>query len=115
MPAEALASLRARLAELTDLSMLGHLAAWDQRTIMPPAGGTGRADQLGTLSRLHHERATADEVGTWLDALEAAAGELDELDIDVVRLARRDFDRQRRVPGGLAAGLAQGPAGGQGG
>jgi carboxypeptidase Taq len=109
----ALAPLRARLAELTDLSMLGHLAAWDQRTIMPPAGGTGRADQLATLSRLHHERATADEVGAWLDALEAAADDLDELDVDVVRLARRDYDRQRRVPNDLAAELAQASAEGQ--
>ncbi|HWI73019.1 MAG TPA: carboxypeptidase M32 [Baekduia sp.] len=114
MPApSALAPLRARLAELTDLSMLGHLAAWDQRTIMPPAGGGGRADQMATLSRLHHERATAAEVGEWLDALEAAAGELDELDVDVVRLARRDYDRQRRVPGDLAAELAQASAEGQ--
>jgi carboxypeptidase Taq len=114
MPAPAaLAPLRARLAELTDLSMLGHLAAWDQRTIMPPAGGGGRADQMATLSRLHHERATAPEVGEWLDALEAATDALDELDVDVVRLARRDYDRQRRVPGDLAAELAQASAEGQ--
>ena len=113
MPADALASLRARLAELTDLSMLGHLAAWDQRTIMPPEGAGGRADQMATLSRLHHERATADEVGEWLDALGAAATDLDELDVDVVRLARRDYDRQKRVPGDLAAELAQASAEGQ--
>jgi carboxypeptidase Taq len=110
---QALASLRARLAELTDLSMLGHLAAWDQRTIMPPAGGEGRADQMATLSRLHHERATADEVGAWLDELDAATGDLGELDRDVVRLARRDYDRQRRVPNDLAAELAQAAAAGQ--
>jgi carboxypeptidase Taq len=112
MPA-ALAPLRARLAELTDLAMLGHLAAWDQRTIMPPAGGSGRADQMATLSRLHHERATADEVGAWLDELDAAAGELDELDREVVRIARRDHDRQKRVPTDLAAELAQAAAEGQ--
>jgi carboxypeptidase Taq len=112
MPADALASLRARLAELTDLSMLGHLAAWDQRTIMPPAGGGGRADQMATLSRLHHERATSDEVGAWLEALDAAT-DLDELDVDVVRLARRDYHRQKRVPGDLAAELAQASAEGQ--
>jgi carboxypeptidase Taq len=110
MPA-ALDALRARLAELTDLSMLGHLAAWDQRTMMPPAGGGDRANQLSTLSRLHHERATADEVGGWLDALDGAG--LDELDRDLVRLARRDYDRQKRVPGDLAAELAQASAAGQ--
>jgi carboxypeptidase Taq len=109
----ALDALRARLGELADLSLLGHLAAWDQRTMMPPGGSPARAHQLATLERLSHERATADEVGEWLDALDGAATELDELDVDVVRLARRDYDRQKRVPGDLAAELAQASAEGQ--
>ncbi|MET0600759.1 MAG: carboxypeptidase M32 [Baekduia sp.] len=112
MPA-ALDALRARLAELADLELLGHLAFWDQRTMMPPAGGPDRADQIATLSRLHHERATADEVGEWLDALDATTAGLDDLDRDLVRLARRDYDRQKRVPGDLAAELAQASAAGQ--
>jgi carboxypeptidase Taq len=112
MPA-ALDALRARLAELADLSLLGHLAFWDQRTMMPPDGGADRANQVATLSRLHHERAAADEVGEWLDALENASAELDDLDRDLVRLARRDYDRQKRVPGDLAAELAQASAAGQ--
>ena len=102
----ALASLRTRLAELSDLEALGRLAAWDQRTMMPPEGGPGRGAQMATLERLAHERATADEVGEWLDELEVADG-LGELDRDVVRLARRDWDRARRVPGELAAEMAQ--------
>ena len=112
MPA-ALDALRARLAELVDLSMLSHLAFWDQRTMMPPDGGPDRANQFATLTRLHHERATAEEVGEWLDALDVASAELDDLDRDVVRLARRDYDRQKRVPGDLAAELAQASATGQ--
>jgi len=112
MPA-ALDALRARLAELADLSLLGQLAFWDQRTMMPPDGGADRANQVATLSRLHHERAAADEVGEWLDALEDASAELDDLDRDLVRLARRDYDRQKRVPGDLAAELAQASAAGQ--
>jgi carboxypeptidase Taq len=106
-----IARLRARLAELSDLGALGALAAWDQRTFMPPAGGAGRADQLATLSRLHHERATGPEVGEWLDEL--AGADLDELDADIVRLAKRDYDRQRQVPGELTAELAQAGAEGQ--
>jgi len=114
MPATpALDALRARLAELTDLTLLGHLAAWDQRTMMPPAGSPDRGEQIATLSRLHHERATGPEVGEWLDALDGASAELDALDRDLVRLARRDYDRQKRVPGELAAELAQAAATGQ--
>ncbi|HMJ32956.1 MAG TPA: carboxypeptidase M32 [Baekduia sp.] len=111
----ALDALRDRLAELADLSLLGHLAAWDQRTMMPPGGSPARAHQLATLERLAHERATADEVGEWLEELEreGAAGDLGELDRDLVRLARRDWDRSRRVPTDLAAELAQAGAEGQ--
>ena len=103
--------LKTRMAELSDLTALGRLAAWDQRTMMPPDGGPGRGEQLATLERLAHERATADEVGEWLDALEDA--ELDGLDAEIVRVARRDFDRARRVPADLAAELERASADGQ--
>jgi carboxypeptidase Taq len=103
--------LKTRMAELSDLTALGRLAAWDQRTMMPPDGGPGRGEQLATLERLAHERATADEVGEWLDALEDA--QLDGLDAEIVRVARRDFDRARRVPADLAAELERASADGQ--
>jgi carboxypeptidase Taq len=102
----ALAALRERLAELSDLEALGRLAAWDQRTMMPPEGGPGRGEQMATLERIMHERATGDDLGGWLSALDGD-DELGELDRDVVRLARRDWDRARRVPGDLAAEMAQ--------
>src|SRR5918994_1522759 len=104
-------ALRERMAELSDLTALGRLAAWDQRTMMPPAGAPGRGEQMATLERLAHERATADEVGGWLDELEAAG--LNGLDGEIVRLARRDFDRARRVPGELAAEIELAASDGQ--
>jgi carboxypeptidase Taq len=104
-------ALRERLAELSDLTAVARLAAWDQRTMMPPEGGPGRGEQLATLERLAHERATADEVGAWLDALEPAG--LDGIDADIVRIARRDFDRARRVPGELAAEIERAASEGQ--
>lgn len=113
MPTAALASLRDRLAQLADLSALGHLAAWDQRTMMPPEGAPARAHQMATLERVAHDLAAADELGAWIEALEATAGELGEVDRDLVRLARRDWDRRRRVPGELASELAQAAAEGQ--
>ena len=104
-------ALRERMAELSDLTALARLAAWDQRTMMPPAGGPGRGEQLATLERLAHERGTADEVGEWLDALESAG--LEGLDADIVQVARRDFDRARRVPGELAAEIERASSEGQ--
>jgi len=109
----ALDALRARLAELADLAALGNLAGWDQRTIMPAAGAASRARQLATLARLSHDRAVADEIGQWLDELEATDEELSPVDRDIIRLARRDYDRHRCVPAELAAELAAAAATGE--
>jgi carboxypeptidase Taq len=100
----ALEQLRARVAEVADLRAIDGLATWDQLVMMPAEGGPDRGNQLGTLARLRHEHATAPEIGGWLAELEAA--ELGELDADLVRLARRDWERARRVPSDLAAELS---------
>lgn len=103
--------LRARLAELADLTAIEMLMEWDQLVMMPARGGTARAHQLAALARIAHERATAEEIGGCLQELEGA--DLDELDRDVVRLARRDWERARRVPQDLAAEIARASAEGQ--
>jgi carboxypeptidase Taq len=107
----ALQKLRDRMAELADLSALGMLATWDQLVMMPGEGAPARAQQLGTLARLTHERATSEDVGEWLAELDGQG--LDELDADIARIARRDWDRARRVPTELAVELAQASAQGQ--
>jgi carboxypeptidase Taq len=107
----ALEKLRDRMGELCDLSAMEMLAVWDQLVMMPAEGAPARAQQLGTLARLTHERATGEEVGAWLDDL--AAAPLDELDADIVRIARRDWRRARRVPTELAVELAHAGAQGQ--
>src|SRR4051794_18238360 len=109
----ALDALRDRLAELSDLSAIPRLAAWDQRTMMPPLGAPARAHQVATLQRLVHDRATDERIGAWLDELDADGGGLDAIDRDLVRVARRDWDRARRVPRELASDLALAAAEGQ--
>jgi carboxypeptidase Taq len=106
-------TLRGRLAELADLAGLSSLAGWDQEVMMPAGGTQARAHQLATLERHAHQLATADEVGAWLDELEADGSGLDEIDRDIVRLARRDWDRQRRVPADLVGRLARAASEGQ--
>jgi carboxypeptidase Taq len=107
----ALEKLHYRLAELSDLSAMEMLAVWDQLVTMPAEGASARAYQLGTLARLTHERSTGEEVGEWLTELDGA--ELSELDADVVRIARRDWQRARRVPTELAVERAEASAQGQ--
>jgi carboxypeptidase Taq len=109
----ALDALRDRLAELADLHALARLAAWDQRTMMPPLGAPARAHQVATLQRLVHDRATDEQLGAWLDELDADGDGLDGIDRDLVRVARRDWDRARRVPRELASDLALAAAEGQ--
>jgi len=117
----AMEQLRARMAELADLAAVRMLADWDQLVMMPSEGGAARGQQLGTLARLTHEQATAAEIGEWLAEIDAAGdgaaavggAPLDELDRDIVRLARRDWERARRVPEELAVELARASADGQ--
>jgi len=99
------------LAELSDLAAVEMLVQWDQLVMMPADGATSRAQQLGALARLTHERATAEEIGALLEELEGVP--LEGLDRDIVRLARRDWSRARRVPEDLAVELARASADGQ--
>jgi carboxypeptidase Taq len=108
---DALQMLRERAAELADLASVEMLAEWDQLVMMPGEGAPARAHQLGTLARLTHERATSDEVGGWLSELEHAG--LEGIDADIVRIARRDWERARRVPTELAVARAKASAQGQ--
>ncbi len=107
----ALASLRERLAEIADLGAVEMLLEWDQLVMMPSQGGESRSHQLAALARIAHERATAEEIGGCLAELEGA--DLDELERDIVRVARRDWERARRVPAELAAEIARASADGQ--
>ncbi|TMD71673.1 MAG: carboxypeptidase M32, partial [Chloroflexi bacterium] len=65
-----LETLKAILAEVTDLSRAAALLEWDQETYMPPGGVQSRAEQISTLLRLSHVRFTSEEVGRLLDQLE---------------------------------------------
>jgi carboxypeptidase Taq len=101
---DALTELRERLAEIADLNAAGGLLGWDQQTMMPERAAPGRAEQLGTLGKLLHERFTDDAIGRLLDAARPQPGSTDEA---LVRVTRRDWDKARRVPSELAAELAR--------
>jgi carboxypeptidase Taq len=107
----ALQELRGRLSELVDIASVEMLLRWDQLVMMPAEGAEARALQLAAMARLSHERATADEIGAWLEELDEAP--LDDLDRDIVRVARRDWGRARRIPRELAADLARASVEGQ--
>jgi carboxypeptidase Taq len=80
---------------------------------MPPRGQDGRAAQIATLEEILHSRRMDDRIGELLDELEPWAASLpyDSDDACLVRIARRDWDRVRRIPSALAAELALAQAG----
>jgi carboxypeptidase Taq len=101
--------LKERLAEIYDFATAAGVLRWDQQTYMPPGGAETRAMQLTTLAKTIHERSTSDEVGQLLDDLEAelAGAEYDSFEASLVRVTRREYDRQRKLPPDLVAKLAK--------
>jgi carboxypeptidase Taq len=112
---EQLKALRERLAQLADLGHASSLASWDQQTMMPPRGGSARAESLATLERISHELFVSDQTGRLLDGadseLNGAAKDSD--DVCLIRLTRRQWEKARRVPSDLAAELARAASIGQ--
>ena len=51
------------------LGSIEGLLGWDERTMMPPAGGEHRAEQMKLLSGMVHERWTDPGFGEWLEEL----------------------------------------------
>lgn len=97
---EKLQELQTRLRTIHDLNAAGSVLGWDQSTYMPPGGGPARARQMSTLRRLTHEKATDPALGRLLEEL-ASYGESLPYDSDeasLIRVARRDYDREIRIP-----------------
>jgi carboxypeptidase Taq len=101
--------LRRRLSEVDDLYRAAWVLHWDQETYMPRAGAAVRAEQLGTLAAIAHERSTADELGELLEALREYEDGLDydSDEASLIRVTRRDYERERRVPTELSAELVR--------
>ena len=102
---EVLTELRARLAEVADVSRAAGVLGWDQRVTMPSRGTEARANQLSTLGRIAHERFVDPELGRLLDSAEPLVESLpyDSDDRSLVRVTRRDWEKARRVPTELRA------------
>jgi carboxypeptidase Taq len=100
-----LRTLKERLAEISDLYRSLGVLAWDQKVTMPPGGHPARAEAMATLGRIAHERFVDDEVGRLLERLRPLEESLDpgSDDASLIRVARRDWEKQRKVPTELRA------------
>jgi carboxypeptidase Taq len=104
---EALANLKARLGTVTALGEANALLEWDMQCYMPPGGSETRARQMSVLSRLAHEIGTADETGKLLEAAERdlSGADYDSDDASLLRVVRRDYDLERKLPADFVAEL----------
>ena len=100
-----LRTLRERLAETSDLYRSLAVLGWDQKVTMPSRGHAARAEAMATLGRIAHEQFVDDEVGLLLERLRPLEESLeyDSDDASLIRVARRDWEKQRRVPTELRA------------
>jgi carboxypeptidase Taq len=98
-----LRALRERLAEISDLYRAASVLGWDQRVTMPPLGGEARAEALGTIGRIAHETFVDDEIGSLLEQLRPyeESLEYESDDASLIRVARRDWEKARKVPSEL--------------
>ena len=106
--AESYRRLLAHLAEAQTLASVASVLEWDQETAMPPKAVAFRAEEMGLLARLVHERVTNPSVGEWLAECEAdpALGEDGEAAANVREL-RRDYARATRLPASLVAEMSE--------
>ncbi|MBX3415061.1 MAG: carboxypeptidase M32 [Pirellulales bacterium] len=85
------------------------LLEWDERTMLPPAGGEYRAEQITYLSGMIHDRWTDPRLGEWLAALKAsplAADPTSETGATIKELTRT-YDRKVKLPKPLVEELAR--------
>jgi carboxypeptidase Taq len=91
------------------LSSIESLLGWDERTMLPPAAGEYRAEQVTLLAGMIHQRQTDRPWGEWLDALAnspLAADEHSDTTVTIRRL-KRHYDKKVRLPQSLVEELAR--------
>ena len=104
-----LQTLKNILLEISDINHAGAVLGWDQTTYMPPGGAAARGRQLATLARIGHEKFVDPAVGKLLDDLRPYEERLpyDSDEASLIRVTRRAYERNTRVPSERLAAFYQ--------
>lgn len=107
MTKETYDTLRERLAEASDIGGVLSLLGWDQQTIMPANGAPIRANRMATLTKVLDEKFSSEELGMLFQQLEDYEHGLpfDSDEASIIRVARRDYVKNRLVPTDLKVAL----------
>ena len=107
MSSDSYEKLTNRLEELTSISGIAGILHWDQEVIMPSGAIEFRAKQMSTLAGILHEKSTDPAIGDWLNELENDSSvEFDSYQAVNIREAKRDYEREVKVPKELAQEIA---------
>jgi carboxypeptidase Taq len=112
MPPAAFTALKLRLEKIHDLASIQELLEWDQRTMMPAGGAAARIEQIASIERARHERFASIEIGELLEQCRSYEDSLppEHDDAALIRVVRRDFEKQVRIPSGLLGQLSRAAA-----
>jgi carboxypeptidase Taq len=97
------------LRETAMLESIAELLNWDERTMLPPAGGAYRADQIAYLSGIVHRRRTDPQINAWLQDLadHPAVADRHSDEATTIRQIRRDYEKRVKLPQTLVEELAR--------
>jgi carboxypeptidase Taq len=106
---QAYGELLQRFKEYHLLASCSSVLGWDERTYMPRAGSTHRAEQMALLARLAHEMLTAPRIGELLVecAAHPQAKLADSHHAANLREIKRVYDRAVKLPKELVEELAR--------
>jgi carboxypeptidase Taq len=85
------------------LAQIAGRLGWDQETVMPRGAAAQRGEEMAAIESVLHARRTDPRIGEWLDHAVA----LDPASHANLRKIRRSYERNIRVPAGLAAEIAR--------
>ncbi len=91
------------------------LLGWDERTMLPSAAGPYRADQIGLLAGILHQRRTDSRVGDWLGELSQSDAAKDPFSDagSTIAQVKRSYDKQVKIPQDLVEALTKAAVVGQ--
>jgi carboxypeptidase Taq len=85
------------------LGAIESLLGWDERTMMPPAAGEYRAEQMTLLAGMIHRRQTDPKLAEWLSDLAASPLAADPHSDSgaTIRELKREYDKKVKLPQSL--------------
>ncbi len=102
-------ALLAEVALIQDLHAASALLDWDQQTYMPRNAAEDRASQLASVASVIHEKETAPAYAKHLEEAEkeVAGFPPDSFESCLVRVLKRNFEKESRVPASLVREMAE--------